>query len=206
MIVIDSKGVEKGIFNPGLPPIHPPSGAAAVEWGSTGVYGCSQAFHRDIFKIFGPIDESVIHEDVVIPFRSVLLGTIKYLEEPLVYYRRHDANMWAHYTEIPSLAKRRQTLRSDRASLLSWLGDLRKAGRLGIISGEECERLQEELIEHLREKSVESQFYRHTLSGGSLQLCRRYLGWRNFRQVLRLMKRRWQSAREIQIRPIIAAQ
>lgn len=59
-----------------------------------GVLGCSHAWDRRTFDVFGPMDETVIREDVVIPYRSALLGEIKFCDEPLVLYRSHSNNKW----------------------------------------------------------------------------------------------------------------
>jgi glycosyltransferase involved in cell wall biosynthesis len=58
------------------------------------VMGSSHAWHRDVFKLFGPLNEQGIFEDVVIPFRSVLLGEVRYIHEPLVLYRQHQDNLY----------------------------------------------------------------------------------------------------------------
>ncbi|HEY3857318.1 MAG TPA: glycosyltransferase [Verrucomicrobiae bacterium] len=192
MIIIDSSGAQKGIWNKGMAPIHVNSLSEAAHLGYSGVYGCTHAFHRKVFEVFGPLDESIIHEDVAIPFRSLFLGTIKYLEEPLVYYRRHGNNVWSDAI-VHSLKKRRQILRSDQAYLLSWIRDLEKSRRLGILSEIESEGLQEEIIEHIRERSVEGQYYKRDVASAYFHLLARYFGWRNFRQFLSLSKRRWQS-------------
>lgn len=49
--------------------------------------GCVQIWRRDLHKIFGPFRENVI-EDQVIAFRANFAGTIRYIDEPLVRYRR----------------------------------------------------------------------------------------------------------------------
>jgi glycosyltransferase involved in cell wall biosynthesis len=59
-----------------------------------GLIGCTHAWHKDVFQIFGPLNEAVIYEDQVIPFRAAILGPIKYIDEPLVHYRRHPGNTW----------------------------------------------------------------------------------------------------------------
>jgi len=53
------------------------------------VHGCSHAWHRKVFDVFGPLSSDVGAEDLVIPFRSALLGGICYLDAPLVLYRQH---------------------------------------------------------------------------------------------------------------------
>jgi glycosyltransferase involved in cell wall biosynthesis len=195
MIEIDSAGVEKGIWNKGTPPIHPTSLAVAVETGHAGVYGCTQGYHRKVFDFFGPMDERAVHEDETIPFRSLLLGTIKYVDEPLVYYRRHESNSWDSSCTL-TLERRRQILTADRAHLVTWLRDLRTASVRGIIEEEESERLQAEVIERLREKSIEWRFYMSRPFSGVLLLLREYLGLKTLRQILRVIKRRLQSQRD----------
>jgi hypothetical protein len=55
------------------------------------INGSTHAWRRTTFDLFGSLAEDVGAEDTVIPFRSVLLGQICYIHEPLVLYRR-DAN------------------------------------------------------------------------------------------------------------------
>ena len=55
--------------------------------------GCTEAWTPDIFKLFGPLNGRVVHEDIVISLRAWLLGSVKYLTQPLVKYRTHEANV-----------------------------------------------------------------------------------------------------------------
>ena len=57
------------------------------------VIGIVAAYHMDIFKVFGPMSTQVWNEDTVLPFRGKLLGDIGWVDEVLVRYRIHDANM-----------------------------------------------------------------------------------------------------------------
>jgi len=58
-----------------------------------GVCGCSHAWHRRVFDVFGPMLPGTVYEDKVIPLRSVLLGEIRYIDEPLVLYRQHSESI-----------------------------------------------------------------------------------------------------------------
>lgn len=69
---------------------------AFMAWHQVAVTGSTHAWRRDVFDVFGPIDTRVIGEDVVIPFRASLLGSIVFVDQPLVAYRYHDNNMWQH--------------------------------------------------------------------------------------------------------------
>jgi glycosyltransferase involved in cell wall biosynthesis len=63
----------------------------------SGVLGCAHAWDRRVFDMFGPLQEEVFNEDMVIPFRAALVGEVKYIDEFLVLYRLHGDN--AHFTE-----------------------------------------------------------------------------------------------------------
>ncbi len=52
------------------------------------VSGASSAWHKCVFEIFGGIDNGVILEDAVIGFRGLLLGSVGYIDVPLVKYRQ----------------------------------------------------------------------------------------------------------------------
>lgn len=60
---------------------------------NVGVCGCSQAWHRSVFEVFGPMLPGTVYEDKVIPLRSAMLGEICYIDEPLVLYRKHSQSI-----------------------------------------------------------------------------------------------------------------
>jgi len=51
------------------------------------VFGATHAWTRRVFEVFGPIAYAGTYEDLIIAFRSALLGPIAYVDEPLVRYR-----------------------------------------------------------------------------------------------------------------------
>jgi glycosyltransferase involved in cell wall biosynthesis len=57
------------------------------------VMGSSHAWHRNVFDVFGPLNDEVVSEDSAIPFRSLLLGSIRYIHEPLVLRRFTGSNI-----------------------------------------------------------------------------------------------------------------
>jgi glycosyltransferase involved in cell wall biosynthesis len=77
------------------------------------VIGATLAFDRRIYDVFGPLPEYLDVQDWVIPLRARLLGGMAYLEEPLVGYRRHGANM----TLMTDHGRR-----ADLTSVESWRG------------------------------------------------------------------------------------
>lgn len=51
------------------------------------IIGAAHAWHRDVFDQFGEITELDAFEDLVIAYRSSLLGGLCYIDQPLVKYR-----------------------------------------------------------------------------------------------------------------------
>ena len=51
------------------------------------VLGATHAWDREVFEVFGDILDKVMNEDVVIPFRSSIIGKITFIPEALVQYR-----------------------------------------------------------------------------------------------------------------------
>lgn len=77
-----------------------------------GVLGCTQAWTKEVFDIFGPLDPTVQREDAVIPFRAALLGHVAYLDLPLVKYRRHGHNF--HFRAAAKVEGRSELYRALR--------------------------------------------------------------------------------------------
>lgn len=88
-----------------------------------GVLGCTQAWTKELFDVFGPLDPGVRREDAVIPFRAAILGHVAYLDMPLVRYRRHGTNL--HFR--PAGATR------DRATLYDGLRR-HSAGNVSVVT------------------------------------------------------------------------
>jgi glycosyltransferase involved in cell wall biosynthesis len=57
------------------------------------VHGCTHAWHRKTFDVFGPLPD-ITCEDVAIPPRSMLLGSVVCINKHLVKYRTHSNNIW----------------------------------------------------------------------------------------------------------------
>ena len=73
----------KEILNPPLIDINLINAA-----GSLGSYiGASGAFRTQVFSRFGDIMYEQVYEDLIFAFRASLLGKVKFVEEPLLYYR-----------------------------------------------------------------------------------------------------------------------
>ena len=53
----------------------------------SGLSGCAHAWTRDLFEVFGPIEDRIDHEDVIIPLRALLVGGITFIPLDMVNYR-----------------------------------------------------------------------------------------------------------------------
>lgn len=58
------------------------------------VHGCTHVWHRKVFDVFGPLPK-ITCEDLAIPPRSMLLGSVAHIDKPLVKYRTHRTNIWS---------------------------------------------------------------------------------------------------------------
>jgi glycosyltransferase involved in cell wall biosynthesis len=58
-------------------------------------------FDRAVFDSFGPLPDNLILEDSVLLCRAVLLGPVRYVDEPLVDYRLHGNNISQTYALQP---------------------------------------------------------------------------------------------------------
>ncbi len=144
MIEINANGEKMGMWVPEnwKPAL---SGQSKNPSESVFVFGCTHAFRKELFDVFGGLHPNVIHEDSAIPFRSSLLGEIEYLANPLVLYRRHDSNVWLEVkkgTELKAYVQNRKRFLRDKIGLsLTRLGDLRICqSLLGVDYSEQIKR------------------------------------------------------------------
>lgn len=91
--------------------------------------GCSHAWSKECFNIYGPMITPITCEDMVIPIRSSLLGEIRYIEKPLVKYRIHQNNTW-NYKLIRDVDRditfQKFWLREQKNIFVNWLKDIKK--------------------------------------------------------------------------------
>lgn len=96
-----------------------------------GLFGFSHAFSSELFRVFGPLNSSVVYEDRVLPLRAMLLGRIEYLPLPLVNYRLHDGNFSAQVRRLPlpeGVCERRKFVaRREAVCSAQWLKDILQA-------------------------------------------------------------------------------
>jgi glycosyltransferase involved in cell wall biosynthesis len=112
------------------------------------VCGCSQAWSPSLFSYFGSLQSDL--EDLVLSFRSLAIGQILYINEPLVKYRRHGANVsfFAGGDDTISFAHREHRLRwVDEQTVRAYdnmLADVEILHRQGSITSAKRDRLRTE--------------------------------------------------------------
>lgn len=124
--VVDADSVERGSYFGTGHQISPrPEGLVD---GSVGVLGATQTIHRELWDCFGPIRDGIYQEDVLLSFRAALLGEIEYLENPLVSYRFHGANL--HFSGAPQYRSKPASVSPERRR--RWLQNRVELGRCRI--------------------------------------------------------------------------
>ncbi len=127
MVIIDDKGRQFGMHRI-IPSSLNELSLNAFVANNGGIYGSAHACAKRLFDFFGPLPDSVWHEDIVIAFRAGLIGGIHIIGEPLVLYRRHDGNLSKPMGDLRSV-KMFYTERKSRALdyklvFKAWLADI----------------------------------------------------------------------------------
>lgn len=92
-IEIDSCGAEGGLYF--KREIDDMTAISFINGNNVFIGGFSQSFTPSLFTDFEEIKTATFQEDVVLAFRAILKDGIKYINNPLVYYRRHDFNSYS---------------------------------------------------------------------------------------------------------------
>jgi glycosyltransferase involved in cell wall biosynthesis len=111
------------------PPVSPLSLEEAVETGFVSAAGCACAYSRSLWIKYGPIDDEVLQEDIVLPFRALLERGIRVVDEPLVKYRVHGGNLFAGSLVADTRERRRRWAHSWLAIGRDWYNAWRISGR-----------------------------------------------------------------------------
>jgi glycosyltransferase involved in cell wall biosynthesis len=112
------------------------------------VCGCSHAWSPELFRQFGPLKSDL--EDLVLSFRTLAIGQMLYLRQPLVKYRRHGGNVsfFAGGDDTRSFDHRESRLRwvgeQTMRAYDNMLDDMELLHQAGRLPAEERDRLQRE--------------------------------------------------------------
>ncbi len=159
------------------------------------VTGSSHAWNREVFDFFGPLGDQVVSEDVVIPFRSLLLGTIKYIDEPLVLRRFTGSNLtlgeirlWdREMTSEIFLERTHQNARNFEAVYAMRAQDIEKMSAKCPERNEELSKLRTASERNLSKAKAEERFWRSSNSRKFLILMVEFIGRGWFRTASRLL-------------------
>ncbi|MFO1478381.1 MAG: glycosyltransferase [Verrucomicrobiota bacterium] len=141
------------------------------------VYGCTHAWSRELMRQFGDVPDEIIHEDNTLVFRSILKGQVVYVNEVLVSYRLHGANVFLRDGRRPPMTlaslgrdedRIRRGFRNREAMFRSFLLDLATAKSRGFIAASAAEPVQAEAERRLRHYRLMGEF----LESGSLRKWR----------------------------------
>lgn len=121
-----------------------------AEWLCVGTLGCAHAWSRNIFDVFGDLDHRIIHEDITIPLRSIMIGSITYVHEPLVLYRLNDNSLskFSHASSGERFAKMASYWAARGANYGQFDTDLERARFLGIIGDQDAAWLKDVVDRH----------------------------------------------------------
>ena len=140
------------------------------------VNGCTHAWTPALYDFFGPLSADL--EDLVLSFRTLAIGALLYIDQPLVKYRRHEANVsfFAEREETPSFAHRENRLRwVDEKNVMAYdnmLADIDTLWRKGRLASGERDRLRAEAQRIRTYFAVERQMMDGNLAQPWLTLAR----------------------------------
>jgi glycosyltransferase involved in cell wall biosynthesis len=111
------------------------------------VNGCTAAWSKELIEYFGPVRADL--EDVVLSFRTLAIGQLLYIHQPLVKYRRHGDNVSFYPGEdLNSFEHREKRLRWGNETTAktydNLIDDIEVLCVKGRISKDERDRLQAE--------------------------------------------------------------
>lgn len=125
--IIDGGGEASRIWRPPLTDNHPDPTVWMTSMAT--LIGATQAWARPLFDRFGPITETLAYEDLVLAYRAMLLGGLRYLDEPLVHYRENIGLSTQHIRQLTPLKAKIRKLSVRLAVLNQRRRDCLKVGR-----------------------------------------------------------------------------
>lgn len=117
-----------------------------------GIFGCALGYDPQLFSMFGPVPDELIHEDNVVALRAFILGPMLFLNLPLLQRRIHGNNIFSRIYErvatSDGVARQEARFTRDARNRMvlyeAFMKDLRVAAELKLISAEQHDRLDGE--------------------------------------------------------------
>lgn len=146
--------------------------------------GASQCWHKDLFRMFGDLPPVQAAEDIVLPFRALLLNGLHYIPEPLVNWRDRDFREMDRAQLDHYYSLRASDFRKNAAAVM--LTDLETRAKAGGLDAARVERLRGQLLRLQCSALAEYQLIREESSLKRLALfCQLLpsLGWKAGRRM-----------------------
>jgi glycosyltransferase involved in cell wall biosynthesis len=128
--------------------------------GIVGIAGCTHAFSRQTYEVFGPLDEKAFGEDEMIGFRSLILGGACWIPDRLILYRRHSENLFndAAGLKKKSRPRRKQIMEKYLQDCLLGVEIRKEALRLAVQKGILTQKKAEYYVKALQHSFPSLQF------------------------------------------------
>jgi len=119
-----------------------------------GIFGCALAYDPELFRIFGPLPEELIHEDNAIALRGLFFGPLLFVKAPLLQRRIHANNIFSRFhgrvaTREAVAQQEARTARDAHNRVVlyeSFRKDLLVARDRGLLDLEQWQRLDDECL------------------------------------------------------------
>jgi len=95
--------------------------AEFMQTGACGMDGCTAGYSRQLMDKYGPLDTSLLEEDIVLSFRALLGAGIRAVDEPLVQYRRHGNNIYHGRVGEQTRSARRRRAADQLVNVREWI-------------------------------------------------------------------------------------
>lgn len=109
------------------------------------ICGAAAAYRASLRELFPPMEQGRHAEDNCFCVRALLVGNIRYLSEPLVFWRTHGGNQrnWAQGSDTrPAMDRHLKFLRAHQCLARQWMRDLSHALAMKLISRTAFEELE----------------------------------------------------------------
>jgi glycosyltransferase involved in cell wall biosynthesis len=138
-----------------------------------GILGCALGYDPELFRIFGPLPDGLIHEDNVIALRAMIFGPMLFVSARLLRRRIHGNNIYSHVHERvatrDAVARQEARVTRDARNRVilyeAMLSDLATAKKKGLIKEEECPALERECLRQKRLFSCQMNYAGASLIG-----------------------------------------
>jgi glycosyltransferase involved in cell wall biosynthesis len=131
-----------------------------------GMMGCALAYDPTIFSVFGPLPETLIHEDNAVALRALVMGPLGFSDVPLLKRRIHGNNLFSRRHEVVAgreavIQQEARVIRDARNRVTmydAFLADLAVAKRKGLIDEAQAGKIETECIRQQRLFSYQVQY------------------------------------------------